>query len=78
MTHISLSEWLGVSGDPFIQRYGLPDVIKKAVASAASDVAREIDRRRKEQEDKLMGAQQSYNNNLNFGTPNASLGKVYG
>jgi hypothetical protein len=77
MSPISLTEWLG-SGDSFTRLYGLPNIIKKALSHQASEIARQIDQKRKEQQDELMAHQRDFNTSLNFGSSNSSVNKVFG
>lgn len=50
MTGMPLKEWIGLGGDPFIEAYGYPELIKGAVAIEVERVAREMERKRQEQE----------------------------
>lgn len=53
---VSLAEWLGVSEDPFIQRYGFPMLVMEAVKHEVEILNRKIRQRQAEHEAKLKEA----------------------
>lgn len=73
---VSLTEWLGLKGF-FVESYGIPDPLKKALAFEVARIGRERESKRKDQEREMKMAQTEFNGKLNFGPTNTSFGKVY-
>lgn len=74
---IDILDWLGLREDPFVKLYGLPDVIRRSLSYEISNIAREQESKRREQERKLEMKEMEYNSQLKFGNPNSTFGKVY-
>lgn len=74
---IDILDWLGLREDPFVKNYGLPDVIRRALSFEISNIARDQESKRREQERKLEMKEMEYNSQLKFGNPNSTFGKVY-
>lgn len=46
---LSINDWIGLHGDPFYKMFGLPDLVKRALKSAASKANEEIRKKREEE-----------------------------
>lgn len=78
LVKLSLTEWLGLTEDPFVQHYGYPDLIMQALAIEVEDLSREIDKKRKEQEMKMNEmVQKPTLDALATGNLNNSMNKVF-
>lgn len=50
LINISLSEWLGLTEDPFVKNYGYPSLVMQAVALAKEEISNDLRKQRQEQE----------------------------
>ena len=78
LVSLSLTEWLGLTEDPFVRHYGYPDLIMHALTIEVEDLSREIDKKRKEQEMKMKDLVQKPALDALATSPlNNSFGKVF-
>jgi hypothetical protein len=78
LVNVSLSEWLGLTEDPFIRHYGYPDIVMRAVAMEVEDLSNELDKKRKDQELRMKElVQKPALDALSASAPNSALSKVF-
>lgn len=78
LVQISIEDWLGLRADPFYQKYGLPEIIKRGLAFETGKIVRERESLRNEEKRKIQMEQSELKSKLNFGPTNNTFSKVYG
>lgn len=78
LVQIGIEDWLGLRADPFYQKYGLPEIIKRGLAFETAKIARERESLRNEEKRKIQMEQSELKSKLNFGPTNNTFSKVYG
>lgn len=74
---VSVADWFGLAEDTFFKHYGLPDAIKKAIAFEVTRIAEERSSNLRKQEQEAKMARENFNGQLNFGSSNSTIQKLF-
>lgn len=74
---VSVADWFGLSEDIFYKHYGLPDAIKKAIAFEVTRIGEERSNNLRKQEQEAKMARENFNGQLNFGSSNSTIQKLF-
>lgn len=74
---VSVADWFGLNEDTFYKHYGLPDAIKKAIAFEVTRIGEERSRDLRKQEQEAKMAREKFNGQLNFGSSNNTIQKLF-
>lgn len=66
--NLSINDWIGLHGDPFYKMFGLPDLVKRALKSAASKANEDIRKKREEEIGRISSNSLSVNRHSTMAT----------
>jgi hypothetical protein len=76
--NLTINDWIGLHGDPFYKMFGLPDLVKRALKSAASKANEEIRSRREEEINKISNNSLSVNRHSTMsGSSSGHMDKIF-
>lgn len=74
---LTLNDWLGLKGDSFYDRFGLPDLIKDALKTQARYVNEQIRKKRDEELTDLKFKATEPNRNMNAANSTQHLDRIF-